>query len=75
MRFVLAAIFALACVSAQAKDLTVTLTDAEQQTFVESLDALAKAQGINRVMAIAVIFQKLQQAAQQPDPPKVETFK
>lgn len=54
----------LLAVPASAKDLTITLTDAEQQSYVQALDAYVKAGGINVATPAVVLLQKLQQAAQ-----------
>ena len=55
---------------ALAAPITVTLDDGtngtanDQQTITNALDAYLKAQGINALMSSAVLFQKLQAAAQ-----------
>lgn len=65
--FAAAVLVTLAAVPASAKDLTITLTDAEQQSYVQALDAYVKAGGINVATPAVVLLQKLQQAAQVPD--------
>lgn len=60
---------------AQAKDMTVTFTDQDQQALVAALDAYVKAGGINVATSAVVVLQKLQQAAQAPDQPKQADLK
>lgn len=60
---------------APARDLTLILNDADQQTLVAALDAMMKAQGLTSLTngtagAVQSLFQKLQAAAQAPEPAK-----
>ena len=53
--------------SSYAKDLSVVLSDQDQQTILAALDAYVKSGGLNTAISAVILFQKLQAAAQAPD--------
>jgi hypothetical protein len=75
-KYALMAVLAMTALPASAKDLTITLTDQEQQQLFAILDLAAKQGGVQASVAIAYFVQKLrpppvtQGPSSQPQPVK-----
>lgn len=67
MKYVLPLVALLVASPALAKDVTITLTDAEQKTYLTLLDAALKCGGLNSIQAVNQFIAKLQ-AATMPAP-------
>ena len=63
------AVALLVATPAAAKDVTITLTEAEQKTYLSLIDAALKCGGLNNLGAVNQFIAKLQ-AAQMQEPPK-----
>lgn len=77
MRYVFALCLICGASAAPAHDITTVFNDQDQQTLVQALDALMKTQGLTSLTngtaaAVQAVFQKLQAAAQAPDPKPTE---
>lgn len=68
-RFAIAAVLLVLAVPAGAKDVTVTFNDDEQKALWAVFDAALKARGMELGGNVAFLWQKLQQAAEQANPP------
>lgn len=64
------AAFMLLSTTAYAKDITITLNDADQQTELAALDAYVKSGGLNVTIPVVKLLQKIQEAAQSTDTSK-----
>lgn len=65
-------IFILLATPAVAADITVTLTDAQQNIIVQALDRYLKAEGVSVVLnaaSIIVLMRDASPAATKPEPP------
>lgn len=60
----------LGAAPAWATPITVTLTDDEQATMAQAIDAYVKAGGLNVVARAAALLQTLQSALTPPKPPE-----